>query len=279
MQNKLRDWIVIGLLLIPLLISLRYEKKAYAELESSKESLYYPICNNMMSMLIGYKIAKIAYGKFPKNEYKQKYRFLKHELLTPISVIKGICFLCESKKVDRQLIVDPIQRIEQMVVNFDIDHPYHIKKKPINYSFSILELINKVVNQLSYINSNSIGIKVKVDESVPLLSLEQEALHKILTNLLTNSLKYTSIGFVIISVTRSHGCIQVVVEDTGMGMNSSEIKNIFDCCWRSQRVEHIAGNGLGMTIVQKLVDDLKGSIEVQSQVNKGTIVSMYLPVN
>lgn len=279
MQNKLRDWVVIGILLLPLLTSLHYEKKAYAEQESSKESLYYPIRNNMISMLLGYKVAKIFSGKFKKNEYKQKYRILKHELLTPISVIKGICFLCESEKVNRQPIADSIQRIEEMVVDFDIERPYYIKKTPINYSFSLLELINKVVEQLSYLNSNSISIKVNVDESVPLLSLDKEALHKILTNLLTNSLKYTSIGFVIISVTRAHGCIQIVVEDTGIGMNSEEIKNIFDCCWRSQRVEHIAGNGLGMTIVQKLVDDLKGSIEVQSQVNKGTTVSVYLPVN
>jgi len=279
MQNKLRDWIVISILLVPLLTSLRCEAKTYAEVETSKESLYYPIRNNMISMFLGYKVAKIFYGKFPKSEYKQKYQIFKHELLTPISVIKGVCSLCKIEKVNRQTIADSLQQIEEMVVNFDIDSPYHTKRIAINYSFSILELINKVVKQLSYINSNSISIKVNVDKSVPLLRLDKEALHKILTNLLTNSLKYTSIGFVFISVTQSRGSIRIVVEDTGIGMNSEDLKNIFNCSWRSQRVEHIAGNGLGMTIVQKLVDDLKGSIEVQSQINKGTTVSVYLPVN
>ncbi|GGA57291.1 HAMP domain-containing sensor histidine kinase [Okeania sp. KiyG1] len=129
-------------------------------------------------------------------------------------------------------------------------------------------------------NNNGIDIIVEVRDSLPPLNIDKNVLHQILTNLLTNSLKYTVAGSILILAEYEHTSIKIIIEDTGIGMDSEkEVPYIFDCCWRSQKVQHnIAGHGLGMTVVKKLVGDLEGKIEVFSQVNVGTVVTLSLPL-
>ena len=68
--------------------------------------------------------------------------------------------------------------------------------------------------------------------------------------------------------------INYTVTDTGIGMTPEQIKNIFLPFYRGNPSGYIPGNGLGMTVAKKNIDDLKGRIDIQSKINEGTTVNV-----
>jgi len=107
------------------------------------------------------------------------------------------------------------------------------------------------------------------------------ALVQVVANLLTNALNYTSIGQVTVRTyhnSEQHRlCLEV--QDTGMGIALDELPHLFERFYRGQRVGsmNIPGMGLGLTAVKEIVDSYQGKIDIESEVDKGTIVRVWLP--
>jgi hypothetical protein len=106
---------------------------------------------------------------------------------------------------------------------------------------------------------------------------------RILTNLMGNALKYTSSGFVHVSLlaneaagSASQDTVILRIEDTGKGMSKDFLKYELFTPF-VQEDPHAAGTGLGLSIVRQLVTDLKGKIDVQSEVGYGTTINVSLP--
>ena len=69
------------------------------------------------------------------------------------------------------------------------------------------------------------------------------------------------------------------IRDTGIGMNQKTKKRIFDKFYQGDTSHTIEGNGLGLTMVKKIIDLHNGIVEVKSQLNKGTIITVTLPLD
>lgn len=69
------------------------------------------------------------------------------------------------------------------------------------------------------------------------------------------------------------------IKDTGIGMNSETKNHIFDKFYQGDTSHITAGNGLGLAMVKKIIYLHNGNIEIKSQLNKGTIITVTLPVN
>ena len=69
------------------------------------------------------------------------------------------------------------------------------------------------------------------------------------------------------------------IRDTGIGMNQKTKKHIFDKFYQGDTSHTIEGNGLGLTMVKKIIDLHNGIVEVKSQLNKGTIITVTLPLD
>lgn len=116
--------------------------------------------------------------------------------------------------------------------------------------------------------------------------MDKTKMREILLNILSNAVKYTpSGGTVTMTVTElpserpGYTVYQTVIEDTGIGMSEEYLPHIFEefTRERTSTESRVVGTGLGMPIVKKLVGLMQGTIEVESELGKGTIFRLCLP--
>lgn len=106
-------------------------------------------------------------------------------------------------------------------------------------------------------------------------------IEQILHNLLNNAIKFTETGGVTLTIGgRGDQPFQIMVEDTGIGMTDEQAKSLYEDYVQADRSisRRFGGTGLGMSIVRELVDKMGGSIDVQSEIEKGTKVTISLPL-
>lgn len=109
--------------------------------------------------------------------------------------------------------------------------------------------------------------------------IDEKLLRSILTNLLTNAIKYSPDGGEVhLALTCEQGKASFQVSDKGIGIPLSDQPHLFEAFHRGENIENIPGSGLGLTVVKKCVDLHGGKISVISEVGVGTTLSVTLPV-
>jgi PAS domain S-box-containing protein len=109
--------------------------------------------------------------------------------------------------------------------------------------------------------------------------VDEKCVRHILTNLLSNAIKYSPQGGVIsLQIGVQADSLIFKVQDEGIGIPVEDQKRLFEPFHRARNTEDIAGTGLGLAIVKAVVDKCSGSIAVDSQVNKGTVFTVRLPL-
>jgi two-component system sensor histidine kinase BaeS len=106
-------------------------------------------------------------------------------------------------------------------------------------------------------------------------------LHQVVTNLLTNALKFTPAGGRVEVVTGpgedgDHG-MALRVADSGPGIPPDELPHVFERFWRGSQAGTVAGSGIGLTIVQRLVEAHGGNVRIENHPAGGTLVTVTLP--
>jgi two-component system CheB/CheR fusion protein len=124
------------------------------------------------------------------------------------------------------------------------------------------------------------GLKLRTVQCKAWVCTDPQLLEQILRNLLSNALKYTRKGGVLIGCRRRGEVLSVLVCDTGIGVGQSEIKTIFDAYHQGEKVPALAGQGLGLglSIVQRLADLMEHPVTVRSTPGKGSAFMIALPV-
>lgn len=131
-----------------------------------------------------------------------------------------------------------------------------------------------------------LSLRVGVAEDMPVLHSDRQALEIIVGNLLQNAIKYTPTGGRVAIDARSESrdgkryiCLAVI--DSGIGIANEDQPRVFERFYRVDkgRARHVGGAGLGLSIVQSLVEQLGGRLELSSQVGRGSTFRVLLPVN
>ena len=124
----------------------------------------------------------------------------------------------------------------------------------------------------------SLAFEADYDPSLELVVGDPTKLRQISYNLLSNALKYTERGRVVLSV-RAVDADRwaLIVEDTGPGIAPEECGQIFSEYHRAADTAHLEGTGLGLSIVKRLVDLLRGEIHLESQLGRGSRFEVILP--
>ena len=109
---------------------------------------------------------------------------------------------------------------------------------------------------------------------------DPRALREVLTNLIDNAVKFTARGGVGVHAERSRDLLEIRVIDTGVGIPQDALTSIFDPFVRLRTAETSGqvGSGLGLTITRRLVQLLRGTIAVSSNVGGGTTFTVRLPL-
>ncbi|MBQ7320647.1 MAG: HAMP domain-containing histidine kinase [Clostridia bacterium] len=105
-----------------------------------------------------------------------------------------------------------------------------------------------------------------------------EVLSQLWVNLLSNAIKFTPEGGkIVVRLTQDNENVKVVVRDNGIGMNSETLSHVFEKFYQGDRSRSVEGNGLGLSLVKRIVELCGGTISIESEEENGTSVYITLP--
>jgi PAS domain S-box-containing protein len=130
-------------------------------------------------------------------------------------------------------------------------------------------------------DKKGVTLKMDVNDGLPRTEGDPRRLERVLSNLLSNAVKFTPEGGnVEVAAWQDDGQLKIRVSDTGVGIPPEDLPNLFQPFHRGRNVtkKAIEGTGLGLTIVKALVEAHKGTVEVESELDKGTTFRLTLPL-
>jgi signal transduction histidine kinase len=147
---------------------------------------------------------------------------------------------------------------------------------------SLPQLVGAFIDEYSpYIENLGFAWEAEIDDSVPPLPLDREAVKAILVNLLQNALKYSlEDKYIGIRLSRHENRAVLEFEDRGMGIPAEDLDRVFKKFFRVQdlRVKTLEGSGLGLYLAQHAVEAHGGEIKVRSQPGAGSTFTVSLPI-
>ncbi|MGQ9697254.1 MAG: HAMP domain-containing sensor histidine kinase [Armatimonadota bacterium] len=145
---------------------------------------------------------------------------------------------------------------------------------------SVEEAVSTVVAAAAHeIETRRLSLSVDVPSGLE-VTADKRQLERALANLLDNAVKYTPPkGAVAVEAVRANGAVMLSVKDTGIGIPQDEIPRIFERFYRvdKARSRAMGGTGLGLAIVKEIVDGHGGSVQVESQLGKGSKFTLVFP--
>ncbi|WP_439481018.1 hybrid sensor histidine kinase/response regulator [Algoriphagus formosus] len=126
---------------------------------------------------------------------------------------------------------------------------------------------------------NGVKVKTNLGKLPKTITSDQDLLYQVFENLLSNAIKYSKDnGEVIFSLDYEDGMLKGKIEDSGIGIPKSEQSQLYDRFFRARNVGIVEGSGLGLSIVKKCLEVMKGEINFTSEVGKGTTFEVSIPV-
>ncbi|MFN0118313.1 MAG: ATP-binding protein [Elusimicrobiota bacterium] len=215
-----------------------------------------------------------------------------HELRSPLSAISGYVELLTSKPFEeispekRMKALSIIQESTARLTHFinDILDLAKIKSGHTELRQEAINLNETAEDVIALLHplfeKKNVQSGISIPHDLPEAYVDDEKLRQILVNLISNALKFTpSGGKIIIRAKNQGGCIQMSVEDTGIGISDDAKSSIFDRFKQakgSNQVSGQKGSGLGLAIVKGYVEAHGGEIWVDSEVGKGTAINFTL---
>ena len=211
---------------------------------------------------------------------------LTHDLRTPLvaanrmlDLIEQEAFGCVSNEQQEAIrnIVSSNQNMLEMLNTLLETHQYELGQKILSFiKIDVRQLIQEIVTELKPLAIEK-GINLELETSAEVYQVKGDRLElrRVITNLIGNAIKFTDTGSVKVSITQNPSEVLVTVKDTGIGISPQDQKTIFD---RYHQGNHRrSGKGLGLYLCQQIINAHQGKITVQSQVDKGTTFTIYLP--
>ncbi|TJY42343.1 HAMP domain-containing protein [Cohnella pontilimi] len=209
-----------------------------------------------------------------------------HEIQSPLTSIRGFSATLlqgelpeEDQKRCLSIIAEESERLSRLcedllkLASLDSEHhPY----APAKYRLDE-QLRRVVISSEPMRAAKNIHIDLSLEETY--IIADEDQLAQVWTNLIINSMKYTQPGGQIsIQLTQSNHEVSVRIADNGIGIDEDDLGRIFQRFYKADKARDRSrgGSGLGLAIVKKIIDIHNGRIEVQSQPNQGTVITILL---
>ncbi|MBS5587761.1 MAG: HAMP domain-containing histidine kinase [[Clostridium] spiroforme] len=223
-----------------------------------------------------------------QEETRQKFiSDISHEFQTPLTAIQGFANILKDEdlpKSQRQKYADIIlfhsKRLSTLSKNMLQLTLLEREEVELKYTtFSIVEQLSRVIStQENQAILKDIEIVFEKPRKDILVNGDEQRLEQVWINIISNAIKYTDNGgLIIIKVKKTSKEVEVSIEDTGRGMSKEVISHIFERFYREDKARSIEGNGLGLSIVKSIIDLHHGNIDVISQVDVGSTFIIKLP--
>lgn len=217
-----------------------------------------------------------------------------HDLRAPLSYITGYVGLMQSgdlgditpeqanalDTIDRK--VESILRLIEDIMSMERIRADNLKRQEVNLN----ELVREAVagSQVAY-DSYGVNLSVETWDDPLVMSIDPDRINQVLDNLINNAIKHTSTGGSVHVTTevvtrKDQHWARVAVTDDGVGIPPDQVNRIFERYFQiTEQSMSEQGLGLGLAIVQQIVDAHGGAVDVESEVGKGSTFSFTLPLD
>ena len=217
-----------------------------------------------------------------------------HELRTPLNAIVGFSEVMKLKTmgaINNSKYAEYIDDIHDAGLHLtslleDLHDLALIEKGEFNIKLSTFHVDHVFSRSISLLQHRAATKNMKLDyecdPELRYLTTDEKRFRQILTNLLTNAVKYTPENGEISlrGVLEPNGQISIEVRDNGIGMSEADLESAMSPFWRAKSnitLSDVEGSGLGLAITQKLVSILGGTLELSSSKDVGTVAKLSLP--
>lgn len=228
------------------------------------------------------------------NEAKSRFLSnMSHEIRTPINAVLGMNEMILRESEDQQILsyasnIQSSGKTLLFLINDILDLSKIESGKmeiiPVTYELSavIMDLWNVICLRAE---EKGLELSVELDETIPgVLYGDDVRIRQIVTNLLTNAVKYTPEGSVKLILAceyqdEDHILLKISVKDTGMGIRKEDMGKLFESFQRldEKKNRNIEGTGLGMNITMSLLKMMDGDMKIESEYQKGSTFQALIP--
>jgi two-component system sensor histidine kinase VicK len=213
-----------------------------------------------------------------------------HEFRTPLTIVRTSTELLEKygDRIDEvkqkqyfQKIKASIQYVNQLLNGVSVlSEPDFEALAPQCTPIDLGAFCQKLIEEIQLTHDSNCEIHFINKRQHQFVDLDHNLLHQILSNLLSNAVKYSvDDGDIYFELEQQADHIIFQIKDSGIGISSEDQLHLFEPFYKAHNVENIAGTGLGLAIAKKAVERHGGVINLQSEIGKGTTVTVTLPLN
>lgn len=227
---------------------------------------------------------EIAAADRLQNEF---IRSISHELRTPLTAIKGWSdTLAEDGLNDKELALKGLE-----VISGETDRLSNMVEELLDFSriqqgvkvssFEKLDIQAEIEDTVFLFkdraNREGLDIQCIAHEELPPVNGDKARLRQVFSNILDNAIKYSrESGVIRVESALLYNCVQIVFSDNGIGIPSYALPNVKNKFYRADNRK--PGSGIGLAVADEIIQAHGGSLEVESTVNKGTVVTITLPI-
>ncbi|HEX4644224.1 MAG TPA: HAMP domain-containing sensor histidine kinase [Verrucomicrobiae bacterium] len=211
-----------------------------------------------------------------------------HDLRTPLTRLRGAAEAAlrspSDGEVSREALADCVEESDRVLTILqtlmDVAEAEAGAMKLALARVNVCPLLNEVIELYQYVaEEKKITVTTDFGENCEAL-IDSARLRQVFANLLDNALKYTGAGGrVAIQARREGSNIVVRFSDTGIGIPAGEHEKIWDRLYRGDKSRSQRGLGLGLSLVRAMVHAHHGRVQVSSEPDKGSVFSVFIPVN
>ena len=235
-------------------------------------------------------ISNLEYASRTKNDFLAN---MSHEIRTPMNAIVGMCELILRDEINENVRencfnIQNSSRSLLTIINdiLDFSKIEAGRIELIEETFNIASTINDVINMaMTRKGDKDIEIIVKVDPTIPKgLVGDELRIRQVIINLMTNAVKFTGKGCVVMKVTQSRHVyginLNVSIKDTGIGISEENIEKLFTSFQQvdTKKNRSVEGTGLGLAISKRLIAQMGGFINVSSTYGEGSEFKFVIPL-